>query len=408
MERRSMTRPGYTEWHLTVRASDSLPPHAAAKDLFKRLAEAVVELEIRPIQQKVYGPTVRRAEILDIRERVFEKAGLDPSAPCTFIEGREGECTRLGGAQLWGIVPSRKSAVTVASVEAQAGHSGRLVSGKGFRMLYLPSIVGADSDHVLPVGVTCQAEAMFTNAEAVLQRHGFEYTDVVRTWIYLRRILDWYGELNHVRSAFHAERGITGGPDGRPFPASTGIQGTSAGEECVMDVLAIQADPGSGVNVLPLHRSSRQDPAFDYGSAFSRGMSVEVDGRQTILVSGTASIAADGRTLHLDDREPQVVETLLSIGALIERQGGSLQDICCGTFFYKDLAVLKAYQQVTKILGMPELPLVPVLADVCRPDLLVEIEAVAQVSSPQVIETSSDTRPATRAAQRGGTRTLPR
>lgn len=160
-----------------------------------------------------------------------------------------------------------------------------------------------------------------------------------------------------------------------------------------MDVLAIQVEDDSGVRVGPMVSSARQDPAFDYGSAFSRGMALQIEGKQTLLVSGTASIASDGRTLHVDDGEPQIIETLLNIGALLERQGGSLRDICVGTLFYKDPTILRGYQQLTSILGMPELPLIPVEADVCRPDLLVEIEAVAMVdrSAPPDTDALEDT-----------------
>jgi hypothetical protein len=47
--------------------------------------------------------------------------------------------------------------------------------------------------------------------------------------------------------------------------------------------------------------------------------------------------------------------------------------------FCKDVAVFEAYQSATRRLRMPKLPGVPVIADVCRDNLLVEIEAVAMI-----------------------------
>jgi len=148
-----------------------------------------------------------------------------------------------------------------------------------------------------------------------------------------------------------------------------------------MDVLAIQVDAERGT-IRPVNRSIRQDEPFTYGSAFSRAMAFHYEGCQTILVSGTASIDSAGRSRHAGNPEAQVLETLLSIAALLEPVGAGLTHIGAGTLFYKDAESRRVYERVTTLLGIPELPLVPVLADVCRDELLVEIEAVALVAPP--------------------------
>jgi len=83
--------------------------------------------------------------------------------------------------------------------------------------------------------------------------------------------------------------------------------------------------------------------------------------------------------VHCGDREAQCLETLLSIAALLEERGGGLKDISSATLFCKDARVYDAFEGATRLLGVPPFPKVAVLADVCRPDLLVEIEAVALV-----------------------------
>jgi len=45
--------------------------------------------------------------------------------------------------------------------------------------------------------------------------------------------------------------------------------------------------------------------------------------------------------------------------------------------FCKNEGVLEQYCQVTRLLQLGDFPVIPVVADVCRPELLVEIEAVA-------------------------------
>jgi len=378
MEFRRFERRSFAECYLTVVGRQDRTPARSALEIFTELGERLSALGVEPIQEKVHASADQRQRVLEARQSALRASGLDPGRPCSYVDGKTGEGQGPVSVQIWGIVPAAGSGVSVATVELPAGRRARLMSGSGLRLLWAPGISGTDEAGGLAESATGQAERMFANAEAALQEHGFAYVDVARTWIHLRRILDWYAEFNRVRTAFYAERGITGEPDGRPFPASTGIQGRISDEECVMDVLAAQSEDGRW-EMEPLTRSSRQERPFEYGSAFSRGMSLGDEGAHTILVSGTASIGADGQTMHAGDREAQVVQTLLTIAALIEPQGGSLRDIAAGVLYYADEQARRAYEDVIGLSSVPILPLVPVLADLCRPELLVEIEAVAVV-----------------------------
>lgn len=165
---------------------------------------------------------------------------------------------------------------------------------------------------------------MFANVGDALVAHGMKYPNVVRTWIYVAHLLDWYGDMNRVRTAHYRSKGlgIEGGP---AFPASTGIMGRSGAEECLMDVLAVENLLPGRVVATPINRSAKQHSSFNYGSSFSRAMALEIEGRRTIHVSGTASINAAGQITHLGDAEHQCLETLLSIAAILAEQGGGLK-----------------------------------------------------------------------------------
>jgi hypothetical protein len=51
---------------------------------------------------------------------------------------------------------------------------------------------------------------------------------------------------------------------------------------------------------------STLNEAYDYGSAFSRGMRVDLNGLTILLISGTASIDEDGRTVHGNDERLEI------------------------------------------------------------------------------------------------------
>jgi enamine deaminase RidA (YjgF/YER057c/UK114 family) len=378
---RSLDRDTFTECYLTLPARGGVSTIDEAGALYEQMCEVVLERGIEPVQEKIYAPQGEREAVLAVRGAAFRKAGLDPMLPCTYVDGQPGVNCAVAGLQIWGIVPKPGGGVTVSSVSRPDSGAGRIIRGDGFEILYLPFVSGS-GDGGADSAAVAQGERMFSRANEAVQASGHRYADVVRTWIYLSRILDWYGEFNRVRSDFHAGRGLDGRMEGRPFPASTAIQGGSNGEECMMDLLTVHAVDGADVHIHPVLGSRRQRNAFAYGSDFSRAVSVSIEGRKTIFVSGTASIDREGRSIHREDYEGQAIETLLNMAALLGEQGGRLRDIALATLFYKDDEMLAAYQDVSHLLGLEDLPIIPVRADVCRRELLVEIEAVALVPNP--------------------------
>jgi enamine deaminase RidA (YjgF/YER057c/UK114 family) len=386
MELRRLERPSFVEFHLTSIAAEGLPPALAARLAWEPIAATLAAEGIVPFQERLHAPAGARREALEARGLALAARGLDAGSPCTFAADLPGPGRPAPVAvQLWGVAPRAGRDVSVTTVELAGGPRGRLLVAPGFRLLWLSSITGATGDGALAAAAAPQAERMFENAERALAGAGFEYRDVVRTWISVARILDWYGDLNRVRTAFHAARGIgTGARGASPLPASTGIQGRTGGEECVMDVLAFRAGDGGAAAARPVLGTTRQCEPSRYGSGFSRAVVLDVEGAATVLVSGTAAIGPDGASRHRGEPEAQLVETLLDIAALLEPLGGSLRDVCAGTLFYVDERAGRAASDVLRLLSLPQLPLVPVRADICRPELLVEIEAVAAIPRDRV------------------------
>lgn len=367
----SLDRDSFSEAYLTVAAGGGAAPRQEAAALYEQMAQVVAERGIQPIQEKIYGPIAEREPVLATRRAVLRNAGLEADLPCTYIDGRPGVTRDVTGLQLWGVIPKPGSGVTVATRQHGDSVTGRVIRGSDFEILHLSHLVGGRGTGVR------QADAMFRQASRALHEYDLSYRNVVRTWIYLDQILAWYDDFNRARSDFHADVGIDGRIGGTPFPASTAIQGRCGEDACRMDLLAVRAREGSSVDIRPVLGSRRQRDAFLYGSGFARAMSLGIEGRRTLFVSGTASIDLDGLTAHPGDREGQTLQTLRSIEALLDEQGGSLRDIAVGTLFHKDEETLVTYRAIAERLGLADLPLIPVQSDVCRPDLLIEIEAVA-------------------------------
>ena len=123
--------------------------------------------------------------------------------------------------------------------------------------------------------------------------------------------------------------------------------------------------------------------AYDYGSAFSRGMRIDLKGLTILLISGTASIDERGNTVHVGDLRKQLRRTFDNITALLASEGASWHDIVRTTCYLRDIerdytAFNEERAAFYKEQGLDPLPAsTGIQAILCRPDLLVEIEAIA-------------------------------
>jgi len=123
--------------------------------------------------------------------------------------------------------------------------------------------------------------------------------------------------------------------------------------------------------------------AYDYGSAFSRGMRIDLNGLTILLISGTASIDEQGRTVHVGDLRGQVRRTYDNITKLLVSEGATWHDVVRTTCYLRDIERdYKAFnEERTDFYRQQKLDPLPastgIQAILCRPDLLVEIEAIA-------------------------------
>jgi len=217
-----------------------------------------------------------------------------------------------------------------------------------------------------------QARSAFETAAGILVQNGFRFTDTVRTWIYLDHLLEWYDDFNAVRTAFFNETGIFE----QVVPASTGIgAGNPFGAAITMDVFAVQ--PKSPDFTVQTVASPLQNPALDYRSSFSRAVELGSPTHRNLLISGTASIAPDGKTVHRDEPEKQIRLTMDAVKAILGSRGMHWNDLFRGIAYFKDMAYLPIYKQVSFELDIPHFPLAISHADVCRHELIFELEVDA-------------------------------
>jgi enamine deaminase RidA (YjgF/YER057c/UK114 family) len=251
------------------------------------------------------------------------------------------------------------------------------------------------SSYSFPDDTSKAAENAFDLMMAILDREKMSLNNLVRQWNYIGNILDVtdgfqnYQAFNEVRSEYYGRyRKIKG------FPAATGVGMKHGG--VILDFCAMDS---TGELKIIAESNPHQVNAYEYdqqvlkGSAsvgmkikhppqFERALLISGPQKPLLFISGTASIIGQ-ETIGRSDVAEQTVVTIENIFKLKDNNrlnqllGTSYPDV--GRF-----AILRVYikQQedfrIVKLICEETFPGVPktfIEADICRDDLLTEIEA---------------------------------
>lgn len=204
---------------------------------------------------------------------------------------------------------------------------------------------------------------------------------------WIPKILAWTHDLERYRQfnigRFEALQAFgRKDPEGRLIlPAATGI-GTSGGP-LVIECLATRHQ------VVHL-QNPRQKPFIQYSQKYgkrapcsSRGTLLKGPGYEQVFIAGTASILGED-TVWIGDPVKQTEETLRNIATLIS--GDNLRTYGSASHFSLDdlqgvrvyIKRKEDYQAIRGVVErhLPGKPITYVLDDICRPELLVEIEGL--------------------------------
>jgi chorismate lyase/3-hydroxybenzoate synthase len=210
------------------------------------------------------------------------------------------------------------------------------------------------------------------------------YPHLLRVWNYLPQInvdthgMERYRQFNSARlSALVASgRDVTGN-----VPAACAL-GSVNGSPLVIYFLASRAAPTAIEN--PRQVSAYEYPP-QYGPkpAFSRASVLRKASGSILFISGTASIVGH-QTMHAGDVAAQTRETLVNIEALLgeaNRVSGAprfgLETLAYKVYVRNSADLPLIQSQLHTALGR-EAQVVYLQADICRQDLLVEIEAIGR------------------------------
>lgn len=221
-----------------------------------------------------------------------------------------------------------------------------------------------------------QAEHLLQEEDKFLARHGLTMFDnCIRTWFYLQNIDVNYQGMVDARNKNFSENGLT---KDTHFIASTGIGGRMGSRESIVHLDSYSVEGLKPEQIKFLYAKTHLNPTYEYNVAFERGVQVIYGDRKHLLISGTASIDNKGQIVHPGDIRMQVHRMLENVQALLNEGGGNLNDLAQIFIYLRDVA---DYATVRDIFAeqLPQTPKVILLAPVCRPGWLIEMEGIAIV-----------------------------
>ncbi len=216
---------------------------------------------------------------------------------------------------------------------------------------------------------------MLAQASHALTARGLSFKDVVRTWIVVRDIHRNYEAVNQARNRFFAEQRIV------RLPASTCVEGGILGSGCpvAMDLYAVAGPAQIRIEAIP---PGSMGEATAYGSSFARGTLIDEPGRSMVYLSGTASIDAQGAVVSLGSVSGQLDCMLGNARSLLGQVGMDFGHVAGAIAYLKRAGDYGEFLRAAAERGLPaSVPTAVVVADICRPEWLCEIELCAAKST---------------------------
>jgi enamine deaminase RidA (YjgF/YER057c/UK114 family) len=257
-----------------------------------------------------------------------------------------------------------------------------------YSMLFVEGVASSDFSE----DVHTQSSEVFGKVDALLSSHGFAAGDIVRQWNYIgnitgcRRGRQNYQEFNDARSFYYGKSKWDKG-----YPAATGIGISSDG--IIVGCIAFKRNDADGIypinNPLQIaaHEYSRKVLVDDAADAlkttpkFERAKLIEISGEACCFVSGTAAIRGES-SMDMSSARLQTIQTIENIEYLVSKE--NLAKFGCKAYELNPVNLRiyvkneEDYGQVRTVIEerYPDVPVVYTVADVCRQELLVEIEGI--------------------------------
>ena len=276
------------------------------------------------------------------------------------------------------------------SFKESSGICYGLIDSNEESLLFIEGIPAVDFSN----SVQQQSDEIFGKLDKILSLHGFAVDDIVRQWNYIGSIVSHkdgkqnYQEFNDARSRYYSKAEWHNG-----YPAATGIG--AEGDGVIVGGIAFKKADNKSKSIYPIdnplqvaaHIYSKRVLIDDAANAvkstpkFERAKLIETQRGACCFVSGTASIRGE-ESVDSGSARLQTIKTIENIEYLVSKE--NLVRFGCRPYDLKYLQLQvfiknsQDFEDVKSVVeeAYPQIPVIYTVADVCRSELLVEIEGI--------------------------------
>ena len=220
----------------------------------------------------------------------------------------------------------------------------------------------------------CQMRLLLDNYILQLEENGCSLSEnCIRTWIYVQNVDVNYAGVVKARNEVFVEQNLT---DKTHFIASTGIAGRHAHPEILVQLDAYAVAGLRKEQIHYLYAPTHLNPTYEYGVSFERGTYVDYGDRRQVFISGTASINNKGEIMYLGDIRKQILRMWENVEVLLSEAECTFDHVGHLLVYLRDAADYIVVREMFEE-RFPNIPKIYLLAPVCRPGWLIEMECMA-------------------------------
>ena len=347
---------GVSEYHVVIRVANT-------RLTYMEQVGAVLEAYEDLMQGELKGATTvfKRFFLSDAANQADYLLGLQvekEDCPLSMVEQPPLDGSKVA---LWAYLQKGVQARTLSNGIYEVKHGG-------YRHLWLAGACNQASNS------EWQTRFLLNDYVMHLSEEGCKLADhCIRTWFFVQNIDVNYAGLVKARNEVFVTQNLT---NKTHFIASTGIAGRHANPKIkvLMDAYAVDGIKKEQVHYL--YASTHLNPTYEYGVSFERGTYVDYGDRRQVFISGTASINNKGEIMHPGDIRKQTLRMWENVEVLLAEAECTFENIGHLIVYLRDIA---DYVVVKEMFDerFPSLPKVFLLAPVCRPGWLIEMECMA-------------------------------
>ena len=260
-----------------------------------------------------------------------------------------------GSAEVW-----------LSASAVRYGRRGGVAFARNDEVMFAAILDGRDD-------VEVAAREAYESIVDVSRAEGFPH--LLRVWNHVCGVNRGSGDLERYRRFCHGRREafVAAGLQKHEFPAASAVGMRTGG----MAVYWLAGRSGGRQIENPRQVSAYEYPR-QYGRSspsFARATVARWDGEALLFISGTASIVGH-ETRHLDDLDAQLDETVRNLDAVLGESGARRADVRSMKVYVRHRADAERIAAGVRV-AFPGVSVLLVEGEICRRELLLEIEAVA-------------------------------